>query len=246
VRQPIAAFAIVLTFSVTGLLAGCGTTGDGEADEKTTTTAAKTTTTAPSSSTTTAPEPDGESQARAEAIDVSLDELPAGWDSVPHEPDEQNLITECSDFDVDALALATHFTEDFTLGDLEANNGQTVSVGTRVFEDESTATDIMDALTQDDFISCANEQVKASIGGTVEGEIAARELSTSADQTEGFSGPLTVTSTSTGKTVDLFVAFVAIRTGDLITGMSGFAIGQDLDGQVIDDLVDRIVALQAA
>jgi hypothetical protein len=244
VRHRIAAFAIVLT----AVLAACGTTGDDESEDRTTTTAAKTTTTTGSSSTTetSAPE-DDDAQARAEAVDITVDELPAGWDSTTHEEDpDDNLVTQCSDFDVDDLSLATYFTDDFTFGDLEQNEGQQISVGTRVFEDESTATDVLDVIPTDDFMSCVNDTVKTSFGGSVEGELTARELDTSADQTEGFSGQLTLSSGSTGETLDVTLAFVAIRNGDLVTGMTGFALGQDLDADVIDTLANRIVELQEA
>jgi flagellar hook-associated protein 3 FlgL len=49
-----------------------------------------------------------------------------------------------------------------------------------------------------------------------------------------------------GDTVTLQVAFVAIRTGDLVTGITALGVGQDLDTSVLDDLGDRIVELQAS
>ena len=49
---------------------------------------------------------------------------------------------------------------------------------------------------------------------------------------------------ATGETVTLQVAFVAVRTGDLVTGLTAIGVGQLLDTDVLDDLGDRIVELQ--
>jgi len=236
----------VLVIALSVVVAACGTTGDKKADDTTTTTAAKSTTTTTERPSTTTTEAGDDAQARAEAIDVSPAVLPDGWSSRSHEKDQENLVSECSDFDVDELALGTYYTDDFVTGDLEQNDGQQLSVGTRVFEDEETATNIVDVVSTDDFISCINQKVKTSLGGQITGDIEAHDLSTSADQTAGFSGHLVLTSGSTGETLDLWYAFVFIRTGDLVTGLSGFALGQDLSGQVISDVADKIVELQAA
>jgi hypothetical protein len=240
-RHRFAVLAIALSFVV----AACGTTGDTNAEDTTTTTAAKSTTTTERPSTTTT-EADDDAQSRAEAIDVSPAVLPDGWSSSPHEPDDENLVSECSDYDVDELAQGTYYTDDFVYGDLENNDGQQLSVGTRVFEDEETATNIVDVVSTDEFIACVNQSVKTSLGGQIDGDIEAHDLSTSADQTAGFSGHLLLTSGSTGETLDFWIAFVAIRTGDLVTGMSAVALGQDLDGQVITDVSNEIVDLQGA
>ena len=42
----------------------------------------------------------------------------------------------------------------------------------------------------------------------------------------------------------LQVAFVAIRTGDLVTGLTAIGAGQALDSDVLDSLGERIVELQ--
>ena len=64
-------------------------------------------------------------------------------------------------------------------------------------------------------------RAESSFGaGSVEGEVAALRFENIGDQTEGFSGQLTVADSSTGDDVALQVAFVAIRTGDLVTGLT--------------------------
>jgi len=236
----------VLAIALSVVLAACGTTGDKKADDTTTTTTAKSTTSTTERPSTTTTEADDEAQSRAEAIDVSPAVLPDGWSSSPHEQDEENLVSECSDYDVNDLARGTYYTDDFVYGDLEQNNGQQVSIGTRVFEDEDTATNIVDVVSTDAFIACVNDKVKTGLGGQIDGDIEAHDLTTSADQTAGFSGHLVLSSGSTGETLDYWIAFVAVRSGDLVTGMSAVALGQDLDGQVISDLADKIVELQAA
>ena len=100
-----APFAIALTL----VLAACGTTGDDEGGDTTTTTEAEesSTTSETTASTTTEPEVDEEAQARAEAVDVTLDDFPEGWEASPHEVDEdEDLITQCSEFDLEELSLA--------------------------------------------------------------------------------------------------------------------------------------------
>jgi hypothetical protein len=189
---------------------------------------------------------DDEAQARAESVDITLDDFPADWESAPHEEStEPDLFTSCSDFDLDELTLGEHFTDDFSTGDLSANDGQQIEIGTRVFEDEETATGIVDVMPEPDFIACANGELQSSFGDDyISGEVEAREFTGIGDQTEGFSGEITVTSQ--GSEVVLQVAFVAVRTGDLITGLSAAGVGQPLDSAVLDDLGDRIVELQAS
>ena len=120
-----------------------------------------------------------------------------------------------------------------------------MQLGTRVFEDEDTATSILDVMPEDDFIACANQELESNFGeGSVEGAVEARQFEGIGDQTEGFSGQLEVADSATGETVTLQVAFVAIRTGDLVTGLTAVGVGQLLDTDVLDDLGDRIVELQ--
>ena len=78
-----APFAIALTL----VLAACGTTGDDESGDTTTTTEAEesSTTSETTASTTTEPEVDEEAQARAEAVDITLDDFPEGWEASPHQ-----------------------------------------------------------------------------------------------------------------------------------------------------------------
>jgi hypothetical protein len=244
VTHRFAPFAIALTL----VLAACGTTGDDESGDTTTTTEAEksSTTSETTAPTTTEPEVDEEAQARAEAVDVTLDDFPEGWEASPHEVDEdEDLITQCSEFDLEELSLAVYNTDDFSIGDLSANDGQSMQLGTRVFEDEETATSILDVMPADDFIACANQELESTFGeGSVEGAVEARQFEGIGDQTEGFSGQLEVTDSTTGEAVTLQVAFVAIRTGDLVTGLTALGVGQLLDTDVLDDLGDRIVELQ--
>jgi hypothetical protein len=245
VHHRLAAFAVALTL----VLAACGTTGDDEGDDTTTTTAATTESSESTESTesTTTTEPvDDDAQERAEAVDITLDDFPEGWESAPHEEsDEEDLITTCSDFDLESLTIAEYFTDDFTLGDLSANDGQSIEIGTRVFEDEQTATDIVSVIPEDDFIACSNDELESSFGiGSVEGEVDDRVFTGIGDQTEGFSGQILVTDSDSGEQVPLTVAFVAIRTGDLVTGLSAVSVTQDLDSDVLDTLGERIVELQ--
>jgi hypothetical protein len=243
-----AALAVALTF----VLAACGTTGDDDEGGDTTTTTEATTTESPettesteSSTTTTEVEVDEDAQARAEAIDIDISDFPADWEASPHqESTEENLVTKCSEFDLDELSLGVYDTEDFSTGDLSSNDGQSIEISTRVFEDEGIATDIADFIASDEFIACANEEIQSSFGGEVTGEVRGVDFTGIGDQTEGFSGAITVTDTD-GTEVDLQIAFVAIRTGDLITGVSATGVTQALDTDVLDDLGERIVELQA-
>ena len=78
-------------------------------DTTTTTEAEESSTTSETTaSTTTEPEVDEEAQARAEAVDITIDDFPEGWESAPHEVDEDEpiSITQCSEFDLEELSLA--------------------------------------------------------------------------------------------------------------------------------------------
>ena len=98
-------------------------------------------------------------------------------------------------------------------------------------------------MPEDDFIACANTELESSFGeGSVEGEVVALEFENIGDQTEGF-GSAEGHRTAHGEVVTLQVAFVAIRTGDLVTGLKAIA-RQALDSDVLDSLGERIVEPQ--
>ena len=82
----------------------------------------------------------------------------------PHEDSgEPDLFTTCSEFDLEDLSLAEHYTEDFSTGDLGADDGQQITVGTRVFEDEDTASSLLDVMPEDEFIACANDELQSDL-----------------------------------------------------------------------------------
>jgi hypothetical protein len=239
-----------LAIALSLVFAACGTTGDDDSADTTTTTKAtssSTTTTTESSTSTTVDVLLEEAQAMAETVDITIDDFPDGWESAPHQDDpDPDLITTCSEFDLEDASLAVHETEDFSIGDLSANDGQSIQISTRAFVDEETATSILDVIPEDDFIACANDELEKTFGvGSVEGEVEAREFDGIGDQTEGFSGELEVTDSTSGDTVTVQLAFIAIRTGSLTTGLSAVGVGQELDTDVLDALGDRIVELQA-
>ncbi len=246
--------------SVVLATAACGTTDDeGSADttttaggEETTTTAEETTTTEEETTTTeeettTTSEPDDDdAEARAEAALITAEDFPADFESTPStDGTDTEIFDECApEVDVTEETVAEASSDDFTTGDLGANEGTQYSADSAVLSSEDVATEIVDLFGDDAFAACASEGVKEELDLAATGELEAVGDLAVGDQAAGLQGAFTVTDPETNEDVVLDVAVAAIRTGDLVTILGGIGVGQILDSDLIAELADTIAERQ--
>jgi len=232
------------------LLAACGASGGSDAPEDS---AAESTTTTAVDVTTTTDEPgaDDAAQARADAVDLTVSDFPDGWSSSPPgDEDADSPISDCDpSFTDDGDELASHTTDDFTVGSLDAGDGANFSAETKVFVDEDAAVAALEPFSDPAVITCIDEALKQlfgeSSGATVEGTLGENDIDVGADQSEGLNVRYTINA-SDGSTMEVVVALLVIRTGDLATMVTVTAVGDTFDGSEVEDAVAKIVQLQAA
>ncbi len=233
-----------LAVSVALLTAACGTSSgsdDAGKDDPTTTEAKATTTTT---------EAEGDdAQARAESIDLTESDFPDGFTASPaSEDDEPGAIEQCTGKSVDDDVAGEYTTDDFTAGDLNADDGVQVSIKTKVFTDEAAAEAALEPFSDEEVISCIDGLFKEQFSGTtntVEGSISIQDYGdTAADQAELVGGRFTVT-TADGQEVPLSLAVVVWRTGDVATQLVATGVGPSIDDIDLADVGTRIEELQA-
>lgn len=222
--------------------------------EETTTTVEETTTieeeptTESEEETTTESEPeDADAAARAEAALLTAEDFPPDFESTPHEEDDTDteLFETCApELDVPGETVAKANSDDFTIGDPAANDGTQYSGATAVLSSEDIATQLVDLFGDDAFAACATESVKEAFGSEATGELEVAADLGLGDQANGLQGALTVPDPETGEEVVVDLAYIAIRTGDLVTIMGGIGIGQILDSDLLSQLANAIAARQ--
>ena len=126
-----------------------------------------------------------------------------GWESAPHEEDEDaDLITTCSEFDLEELSLADYNTDDFSTGDLSANDGQSIrsapgSSRTRTRPRASWTSCPRTTSSPAPTTSSSRTSARA----TSSGEVAAREFERHRRPDRGLLGPARGADSATGETV---------------------------------------------
>jgi hypothetical protein len=243
------------------ILAGaCGTSGDKKSSSTTTkprtTTTQQSTTTAPpettsttepDDSTTTKPASPGD-QARVSAVNIVAADFPAGWTSTPSTPDGgAKLFQTCApSIDLEGQTLAKGDSAEFTrkLGQNETR----AASSTRLLSDENVATTVTGTFADTAFVSCVEKTIKDSglKEGTATGKLTAQPISGLGDQAAGIDGTVAGTDSGTGQQAQLGVSIIAIRTGNLVTVLTGAALGQTqpTDGALFQKLAEAIANRQ--
>lgn len=244
------------------ILAGaCGTSGDKKSlstttKPRTTTTQESTTTAAPETTTTTAPD-DGSTttkpaspgdQARVSAVNIVAADFPAGWTSTPATPDGgAKLFQTCAPaIDLEGQTLAKGDSAEFTR---KAGENETrAASSTRLLSDEGAATAVTGTFADTAFVSCVEKTIKDSglKAGTATGKLTAQPISGLGDQAAGIDGTVAGTDSGTGQHAQLGVSIVAVRTGNLVTVLTGAALGQTqpTDGALFQTLAEAIANRQ--
>lgn len=247
------------TLAAAALLVGlsaCGSDDDADGGATTTTAAAAESTTTgvdDGESTTTedgSVDPDdADAMARAEAANVTIDDLPDGWTAEATEEDDgDDAFDRCSDVDLEAITVAKARSDRF---EFQADDGgqMTISSTSGVLTSEDDATSMVDEFGSDAFAECVAEALRTDLGAaqmTGSFSVASSdELPDVADQVGALSGTFTITDPASGETVDLRAAVVAIRTGDLVSTLSVATVDSEGDGDLFESLVGVVAERQA-
>lgn len=239
----------VLAVSAALLVSACSSSSGSDSSDATTTTKADATTTEPGDTTTTAV--DREAVARAKAVKLTVSDFVDGWEASPHPDGDADVspLTQCDPtLGDDESTLAEFNTDDFTLGSLDDGDGAQVSVETTVYASEDDAIAAMEAFNDPDVVTCIDAAVKQNLfgsveGATVEGSLEEADLGLDADQDEAVSGSFVITGAD-GSTLSSDIGVIVIRTGDLVSRVSLFSLGDQFDVSMLESPIDAIVAAQ--
>lgn len=247
-RRAAAALALVL------VVAACGDDGDDDAEATTTTAQAEETTTTATDETTDdttegggdgGDDVDPEAQATAESVILVASDFPGDWTSEPPTSDDEEILDCVSDQDLEEVLEAEVDSDEFTLADATGDNVLGASSTGLVLADEESATALLDELDTDRFAGCALDQLVDGFeedGVTVNdaGLSSAGDVDGVGDQSVTLDGFFSVEGDD-GSTADGEVSITLVRTGEVVSGVSTFAIGETTFPSTTGDVV-RLIA----
>lgn len=240
------------------LVPACGVTEQGGGGTVTT---VEETTVTEEPSTTTEAEVEGEdAAARAEAALLTRDDFPANFEPVPDEPgaddtdDEDDdegsghgeLTEDCgSDVAPPGGTVAKARSDDFEARDSQVEATTFFSLS-RVVSSEEVAAEAVDLLGDDAFAACLSAELRESWApAEVTGDLRRHDFD-AGDHAAALRGAFTLTYPDDRGTHVVDVAFIVIRTGDLVTLLFGIAVGRGLDADLVAHLADVIADRQEA
>jgi hypothetical protein len=244
---------MVWVAAVAVIAASCGASGDKKASSttpkpKTTTTATTTTsTTEPDSGDTTPTTADSAATARAKAANIVASDLPTGWTAAQHTTGESTTFAKCaSDIDLEHETTAQAASDDFSR---RVGTSQTqLNSLTRILSSESVARAVIAKIADPAFVKCSENLIKSSglKPGTAAGKLSPVQVTDLGDEAAGIDGELSGVDSGTNKQAKLGVSIVAIRTGDLVTVVTGASLNgtQPGDGELFQKLAQAVAARQ--
>jgi hypothetical protein len=256
---------LVAWIAVATLLVGaCGTSGKKTASTtkpaKPATTERPTTTVSATTSTEASTEPDSEStttkpaspgdEARAKAANIVASDFPAGWSATPSTPTGGGQLFQTCAPEV-KLEEETLARGDSPAFDRNLQTAETRAASTaRLFSSEDVATTVVGKFADTAFVACIEKSIKSSAlkPGTATGSLSTERISGLGDEASGVGGAFTGVDAGTGKQAQLGISIVAVRTGNLVTILTGASAGptQPSDGQLFQKLAQAIAERQQA
>ncbi len=231
-------------------LSACSSDGDDEADATTTTEAGDDTATSvpqpvgPSTSVVDdGSEPDPAAEAvreRAESRNLTIDDFPSGWQSLPPSEAEVSVVELCTTVDLDEHLLAQVRSDGFSYtidpGTLQASSAVTV------LDSEAAATDLLDDFRDDAFVRCATDALSQDTDTyDITGGLARNDSEPGlGDESVALSGDFVITPTDGTPPHSLSAVVVGIRKGDSVVTFSTTAVDRNPDEQVIQDLLTTL------
>ncbi|WCO66759.1 hypothetical protein PO878_19900 [Iamia majanohamensis] len=255
-RLAAAALALVL------VVAACSDDGDDDAEATTTTQAEETTTTAADDAgdegsddtTDDTTDDDGgdegdddadpDAEATAESVILVASDFRSDWTSEAPTPDGEELLDCVSDQDVDEVLEAEVDSDEFSLADATGDNVLGASSTGLVMADEEAATALLDEIGTNQFAGCALDQLVDGFeedGATViDADLSpAGDAYGVGDQSVTLNGFFSIEGDD-GSTVDGELSLTMVRTGEVVTGVSVFGIGETSFPATTDEVVGVI------
>lgn len=239
-----------LAVTATLVLASCsgggdddGRTSSDDPTAETSATVAPADPTAEGTSSTTESRPDPATDAameRAERLNLTIDDLPSGWQNFPQAEAEVGVVEVCSSVDLYAhlVALARSDAFMFTIepGTLQASSGVTI------LDHEAQAVAMLADFRDDTFVECATDTLRRGTDTyTISGGLSRNETEPDlGDEAVALSGDFTITPTDGSPPHSLSAIVVAIRRGDVVVTFSSTATDRRFDEQTTRGLLTTL------
>ncbi len=237
----------------------CGTSGKTTTTKpaKTATTAKTTTTSTTSTTGTSTTELGGGStttpgsaadKARASAANIVARDFPKGWTSEPGQTGSSSTFARCApNVNLDKETVAKASSPDFQR--VDTSEVRAIS-STWILSSEAVARRMIATIAGPAFAKCTQELITSSglKAGTATGKLSPQRVTGIADEAAGIDGQLSGIDSGTGKQATLGVSIIAIRTGDVVTVLTGAALGgtRRTDGALFQKLAQAIADRQHA
>ncbi|WP_426571146.1 hypothetical protein [Aquihabitans sp. McL0605] len=233
------------------LLSACGTSGGSDSSKDTTTTKPKTTTsTTTAEKTTTTAATNGDAEARAKTVDLTVSDFPDGWTATPTTADDSASPMDACDpsFADDSDQLAKFDTDTFVVGSFDQADGTQFGAETVIFTDADAASAAIAPFKDPTVVTCIDKALQKTL--TNNGELKAEgsladdsDLDLGTDDLAGLSGTYKLTAAD-GTTVNATVAMLVMTTGDVGTQITIVSLGDSLDASTLKAPIEKLATLQ--
>lgn len=183
-----------------------------------------------------------DAQDRVDRINLTLEDLPAGWVSEPAIDEVGSVVADCTTSGVDDNVVARDRSDRFSL--VVGTGGLGLDTASGYLVSEDVAVDLMAELASSEFAACATEQLVSADGVTVVGELApVADAPALADEVTLLQGDFSL-SDDTGATAQLSALVVAIRTDQVVTTVSATAVDTPGDDQLLTEVLELVAERQ--
>ncbi len=179
-----------------------------------------------------------DAQDRVERINLTLEDLPAGWTSEPPDEEVGSVVETCTAYDPATDSVAKQPSDRFSL--VVGDGGLTLDTSTGYLVDEATAEDLLAEIGSEEFAACATEQLVSADGVTVEGSLSpVGDVPLYGDDAVALQGEFDLSDTS-GASVHLSATIIAVRTDQVITTVAATAVDTEGDAALLSDVLDLV------
>ena len=186
-----------------------------------------------------------------ESVNLTVDDLPAGWTAKPDDGADHNVFDQCAGdaLDLDQHTVAKARSMELTK-DLEGNAQLMVQTATGYLDDVDPASEMVEILGDQEFVDCStkgvvdsNDNPDLAITG---GFQTAEGLPQLGDGLAALQGDFTIADKPSGLSAHLGALMIVVRTGPLVTAVTATAVDTPGDEQLLYGLLDTIAQRQAA
>jgi hypothetical protein len=185
-----------------------------------------------------------EAMDRAEAANLVIDDLPAGWEHLPPAEGDLGPLETCTTVDLDEHLLGLYRSDSFSTsvdpGTLQVSSSATV------LDTVQAAADVLADFRDDAFVACVDGLFNGSTDtyertGTLTRNETAPDLG---EEAVALSGDYVISPLDGSPDHVVTLVVVAVRTGDLVTVLNSTAVDRSLDEELVRTMLDVLVARQ--